>query len=67
MFQLLGEHTPQPPGKVYSRELKRRIWPIAGSQIQEEQCGFRPGCETLDQRYTLHKVLEGCSALSREK
>ncbi|KAI3374131.1 hypothetical protein L3Q82_005986 [Scortum barcoo] len=31
------------PGKVYARVLERRIRPIVDPQIQEEQCGFRPG------------------------
>ncbi|KAI3374056.1 hypothetical protein L3Q82_022610 [Scortum barcoo] len=48
------------PGKVYARVLERRIRPIVDhSRIQEEQCGFRPGRGTLDQLYTLHRVLEG--------
>ncbi|KAI3360388.1 hypothetical protein L3Q82_002299 [Scortum barcoo] len=45
--------------KVYARVLERRIRPIVDPQIQEEQCGFRPGRGTLDQLYTLHRVLEG--------
>ncbi|KAK3549912.1 hypothetical protein QTP86_015528 [Hemibagrus guttatus] len=47
------------PGKVYSRVLERRFQPLIEPQIQEEQCGFRPGCGTLYQLYTLHRVLEG--------
>ena len=47
------------PGKVYSRVLERRIRPIVEPRIQEEQCGFRPGRGTLDQLYTLQRVLEG--------
>uniref|UniRef100_A0A672ZD16 Reverse transcriptase domain-containing protein n=1 Tax=Sphaeramia orbicularis TaxID=375764 RepID=A0A672ZD16_9TELE len=47
------------PGKVYSKVLERRIRPIVEPQIQEEQCGFRPSRGTLDQLYTLHRVLEG--------
>ncbi|KAI3374835.1 hypothetical protein L3Q82_021373 [Scortum barcoo] len=40
---------------------ERRIRPIVDPhRIQEEQCGFRPGGRgTLDQLYTLHRVLEG--------
>ncbi|KAI3357939.1 hypothetical protein L3Q82_016326 [Scortum barcoo] len=52
-------HSSQPPGKVYARVLERRIRPIVDPRIQEEQCGFRPGRGTLDQLYTLHRVLEG--------
>ncbi|KAI3353426.1 hypothetical protein L3Q82_019953 [Scortum barcoo] len=59
VFQLQGDHTSQPPGKVYARVLERRIRPIVDPRIQEEQCGFRPGRGTLDQLYTLHRVLEG--------
>ncbi|KAI3351231.1 hypothetical protein L3Q82_005615 [Scortum barcoo] len=47
------------PRKVYTRVLERRIRPIVDPWIQEEQCGFRPGRGTLDQLYTLHRVLEG--------
>ncbi|KAI3359234.1 hypothetical protein L3Q82_002752 [Scortum barcoo] len=44
---------------VYARVLERRIRPIVDPRIQEEQCGFRPGRGTLDQLYTLRRVLEG--------
>ncbi|KAK3571285.1 hypothetical protein QTP86_005921 [Hemibagrus guttatus] len=47
------------PGKVYSKVLERRVRPLVEPRIQEEQCGFRPGRGTLDQLYTLHRVLEG--------
>ncbi|KAK3513805.1 hypothetical protein QTP70_028875, partial [Hemibagrus guttatus] len=47
------------PGKVYSRVLERRVRLLVKPWIQEEQCGFRPSCGTLDQLYTLHRVLEG--------
>ncbi|KAK3542779.1 hypothetical protein QTP70_002978 [Hemibagrus guttatus] len=46
------------PGKVYSRVLERRVRPLVEPRIQEEQCGFRPSHGTLDQLYTLHRVLE---------
>ncbi|KAK3518703.1 hypothetical protein QTP70_008587 [Hemibagrus guttatus] len=46
------------PGKVYSRVLERRVRPLVEPRIQEEQCGFCPGRGTLDQLYTLHRVLE---------
>ncbi|KAI3373890.1 hypothetical protein L3Q82_022459 [Scortum barcoo] len=54
-----GSHFSASPGKVYARVLERRIRPIVDPRIQEEQCGFRPGRGTLDQLYTLHRVLEG--------
>ncbi|KAK3535008.1 hypothetical protein QTP70_001967 [Hemibagrus guttatus] len=47
------------PGKVYSRVLERRVRPLVEPRIQEQQCGFRPSRGTLDQLYTLHRVLEG--------
>ncbi|KAK3542618.1 hypothetical protein QTP86_031319, partial [Hemibagrus guttatus] len=47
------------PGKVYSRVLERRVRPLVEPWIQEEQCGFQPSRGTLDQLYTLHRVLEG--------
>ena len=47
------------PGKVYSRVLERRIRPIVEPRIQKEQFGFLPGRGTLNQLYTLHRVLKG--------
>ena len=47
------------PGKVYSRVLEMRVRLLVEPRIQEEQCGFRPGRGTLDQVYTLARVLEG--------
>ena len=47
------------PGKVYSGVLERRVRREVESRIQEEQCGFRPGRGTVDQLYTLRRILEG--------
>ncbi|TWW71179.1 hypothetical protein D4764_17G0006620 [Takifugu flavidus] len=47
------------PGKVYSGVLERRLRQIVEPRIQEEQCGFRPRCGTVDQLYTLGRVFEG--------
>ncbi|KAK3521491.1 hypothetical protein QTP70_007429 [Hemibagrus guttatus] len=47
------------PGKVYSSVLERRVRPLVEPRIQEKQCGFRPSRGTLDQLYTLHRVLKG--------
>ena len=46
------------PGKVYSKVLERRVRTIVDRQIEEEQCGFCPGCGTTDQLFTLAGVLE---------
>ncbi|MDF4995661.1 reverse transcriptase family protein, partial [Vibrio parahaemolyticus] len=47
------------PGKVYARVLEKRVRLIVEPQIEEEQCGFRPGRGTVDQLFTLARVLEG--------
>ena len=47
------------PGKVYSGVLERRIRWIVEPRIQEEQCGLCPGRGTVDQLYTLCRILEG--------
>ncbi|TWW76634.1 hypothetical protein D4764_12G0000240 [Takifugu flavidus] len=47
------------PGKVYTRVLEKRIRLIVEPLIEEEQCGFRPGCGTTDELFNLAGVLEG--------
>lgn len=47
------------PGKAYARVPERGIRPVVEPQLEEEQCGFRPGCGTLDRLFTLAGVLEG--------
>ena len=47
------------PGKVFSGVLERRVRRVVEPRIQEEQCGFRPGRGTVDQLYTLCRILEG--------
>ena len=55
MFQLKQGHTCQPGTYFLCRVEKcdlvlveRRVWQIVKSWIQEEKCGFRPGCGTFD-------------------
>ncbi|KAI3371803.1 hypothetical protein L3Q82_024365 [Scortum barcoo] len=55
-----GDHTSQPPREGLRQGTgEENSGPIVDPRIQEEQCGFRPGRGTLDQLYTLHRVLEG--------
>ena len=46
------------PGKVYAKCLGRRCREIVESQIEESQCGFRPGRSTTDQIFTLRQMFE---------
>jgi len=46
-------------GKVYSRVLERSLRLIVKPRIQEEQCCFHPGCETVDQIFSLAEWLRG--------
>lgn len=46
-------------GGSYSGVLQRRTRSAVKPRNQEEQCGFRPGCGTLDQLHAPHRVLEG--------
>lgn len=64
VLQLSGDHTSQPPRKPYDRVLIRRLQLIVEPWIQEEQCGFRPGRETVDQLLTLAGILDGPCGLA---
>ena len=41
------------PAKVYAGVQERRVRSIVKCRVQEQQCGFCSGCETLDPLYTL--------------
>ncbi|KAK3522832.1 hypothetical protein QTP86_004669 [Hemibagrus guttatus] len=60
LFKKGGSHSSASQGKSipeYWRGESDRS--LVEPRIQEEQCGFHPGRGTLDQLYTLHRVLEG--------
>ena len=46
------------PGKVYAKCLKKRCHEIVKPQLQDAQCGFRPGRSTMDQIFALQQVFE---------
>ena len=46
-------------GKYTLRFWKRRVRRIVEPQIEEEECGFRPGHGMTDQLFTLSRILEG--------
>ncbi|MDF4304923.1 reverse transcriptase domain-containing protein, partial [Vibrio parahaemolyticus] len=52
------------PGKIYSRVLEKRVRSMVEPQIEEEQCGFCPRRGTVDQLFTLARVLEGAAPSS---
>ena len=46
------------PGKVFAKCLERRCREIVEPQLDDGQCGFRPGRSTTDQIFTLKQVFE---------
>uniref|UniRef100_A0A3B4EBS9 Reverse transcriptase domain-containing protein n=1 Tax=Pygocentrus nattereri TaxID=42514 RepID=A0A3B4EBS9_PYGNA len=47
------------PGKVYAKVLERSLRPIVEPQTEEEQCRFRPSHGTMDQHFTLSRIVVG--------
>lgn len=46
-------------GKVYARVLEGRVYPLVKPWIQQEQCGFHPGCVAMGQHFTFTIIPEG--------
>ncbi|KAK3575515.1 hypothetical protein QTP86_029266 [Hemibagrus guttatus] len=56
---LVGDHIPQPPRESLFQSTGEESPTISRTLEPEEQCGFHASHRTLDQLYTLHRVLEG--------
>ena len=54
------------PEKVYAKYLKKKCHKIVESQLQDAQCGFRPGRSTMDQLFALQQVFEKLSEYAKE-
>ena len=46
------------PRKVYTKCLERKCREIVESKLENGQCGFRPGCSTTDQIFTLKQIFQ---------
>ena len=46
------------PGKVFAKRLERKCREILESKLEDGQCGFRLGCSTADQIFTLKQIFE---------
>ena len=46
------------PGKVYVKCLERKCREIVELKLEDGQSGFRPGCSTTDQIFTLKQIFE---------
>ena len=46
------------PGKLFMRVLLNRIKPIIENKLREEQAGFRRGRSTIDQIYSIRRIIE---------
>ena len=46
------------PGKVYAKCLERKCRQLVETQLEDGQCGFRPGRSTTDQIFTLKQIFE---------
>ena len=46
------------PRKIHAKYLERKCREIVESKLEDGQCGFRPGCCTSDQIFTLKQIFE---------
>jgi hypothetical protein len=44
--------------KFYAKVLERKFRKLIKPKIQDEQCGFRPGYCTADQKFTIRRICE---------
>ena len=53
------------PGKVYAKCLQKRCYEIIELQLDNAQCGFRPGRSTAYQIFTLQQILRNLGSVPK--
>ena len=46
------------PGKLFMRVLLNRVKPVIQSKLRKKQPGFRAGRSTMDQMYSIRRIIE---------
>ena len=46
------------PGKLFMRVLLNRVKPVIATKLREEQAGFRAGRSTVDQIFSIRRIIE---------
>jgi len=66
VLELSWHLTTETPGESLCQGAGKDLRPLVEPQIQDQQCGFRPGCGTGDQLFTLQESSRGPGSLPNQ-